>query len=436
MNFVRKFSDLPSKAVLPSTEQLMHQINKNLLRFDKEFRSCVNLETQNLFMCLCCGQIFTGGKLDSQIIAHFGETNHSIALNLETHKFVILPTFDPLPRNDGLFDIEFSSNPYYNETILREILKKQKEGILRDDSKRIFPCALSFDINPPISSQLSVLRFLTRITPIRDYLLCNSPDLPLSYTLSKFMKQYCNPFTFQDKISPFDALHAIQELSNHDFMIDKECDPSQFLSFILSTLNDEIGKRNVASYLRGCLDILDYKEDLSSFTERKQRFWCLPLDPMESPLYRSGLEKEKIIPCVDLSELLDRYNGKTMITQNIMDKKVINRKMHINETKEFLWINVNRIRPSVFGLEKINIHITLPRNFLCLSNYGVDKKYELVAIISHEGDVKDGYYITYNKNESGTWLKCGISDIEVTFEEIAYNSQCCHLLYQNSVQSS
>ena len=430
MIFVRKFSELPSKAILPSHEQLLHQINRNLLRFDKEFRSCINLETQNLYMCLCCGQIFCGGKLNSQIIAHFGETNHSIALNLENSKFIILPTFDPLPKIDGLFDIEFACHPYYDEKILNEIIKKQKEGILLQDSKKIFPCALSFDINPAISSQLSVLRFFTRITPIRDYLLCNSLELPLSYTLSKFMKLYCNPFSFQDKISPYDVLYAIQELSNHDFLIDKECDPAQLLSFILSSLNSEIGKENVSSFIRGSLNIFEYNEDLSSYSERKQRFWCLPLDPMESPLYRSGLEKEKIIPCVDLNELLDRYNGETMITQNMMNQKVINRKMKLNDTKEFLWINVNRIRPSVFGFEKLNIHITLPHNSLNLTNYGVKQKYDLVAIISHEGDVKDGYYITYIKNESGTWLKCGVSDIEVTFEEISYNSQCCHLLYQ------
>ena len=430
MNFVRRFDNLPSKAVLPTGEQISRQINRGVLRFDQEFRSSINLDTQNLYMCLSCGKIYTGGKLDSQIIAHFGETAHTIALNLENHKFVILPSFEFLPPMKELFDIEFSCSPYYNDKVFKEILEKQKTGILNPNKNLIFPGAMCFDINPAISSQLSTLRFFTRITPIRDILLSSSPEMPLSYNLSKFLKQFCNPFTFQDLISPFNVLYAIQEMSNHEFLIDKECDPTQFLAFILNTLTSELGKEKIAAYLRGSIEIIDIDEDNSVAKQFTQRFWCLPLDPMESPLYRTGLEKEKIIPRVELSELMNRYNGESIITQISKDQQVKQRKMKIKAAKEFLWLNVNRIRPSVFDKEKLTLHIALPRDYLDLTQYGVKSKYQIIAIIAHEGDIRDGYYLTYIRNEAGVWLKCGVTEIEVTFEEIALNSQCCHLLYQ------
>jgi uncharacterized UBP type Zn finger protein len=430
MNFIRKYSYLPSKAVLPSGAQLSRQANRDTLRFDKEFRSSINLETQNLYMCLHCGIVLTGGGTTSQMIAHFGKTGHTLAINLDSHKFVLLPSFDELPQMKELFDIEFACHPFYNDIVYKEVLSKQKSGIRIPGKRLVFPGAMCFDVNPAISSQLSTLRFLTRITPIRDYLLKNEPKETLSYFLSGFMKQFFNPFTFQDLVSPFDVLRSIQELSEREFVVDAECDPTPFLAFILTTLNKEIGKENVASHIRGKISVLQNSDGGTEFTPLQQRFWCLPLDPMESPLYRSGLEKEKIIPRVELGELMERYNGEFVTKQAAGNQTVIQRKMKISETKEFLWLNVNRIRSAVFGKEKLTMHIALPKDGLDLSQYGTNAKYDLVAIIAHEGEVKDGFYVTYIKNEAGVWLQCGITDITVTIEEIATNSQCCHLLYQ------
>lgn len=419
-----------NKIILPDGYALNQIIDRTAIRFDQDMICCQSMVRENLFMCLECGQIFAGGTAGSPLLLHYGRAAHTIALNLKTNKVVMLPNYQELSDYKEISDIQFASRPTYTDKVINLILQKQKEGI-KINNKLFYPGQLLFDLRSKQSSQLSVIRFISRITPLRDFLLLNPQSTPLANELSRYFKQAFNPYGFRDHISPFTLLRSIQTLSNDKYNVQNEVNPAEYFTFILQLLNQEIPGKIVSKLICGKLNFVEDNNGDCNYTSKIINYWSIPLEPYECPLYRNGLEKEKIIPQATLESLLERYNGTQITVKSIGNRQIVQRKMSIHKSSEFLWINVNRIRPASFGLEKLNLHIVHSDDgSIDLSKYGVNAKYDLVSVISHEGDVNSGVYVNYCKNEAGVWLKCGNSDVTNSMFQVAATSQCCHLLYQ------
>lgn len=411
--------------VFPTANALNQMIDRSSIRFDQEMVCCESLVRENLYMCLECGKIYSGGSPNTPLFMHFAREGHTVAICIKTNRFIVLPAMIEIPSYPELYDIQFSARPQYTEDVIQKILQKQKEGIMINN-KKIYPGQISFDLRAQQTSQLSVIRFLSRLTSLRNYLLLNPQQTPIASELSRFFKQLFNPYGFKDVISPFNLLRALQTISNDKYSVENPVNPAEYFQFILQTLNKEIPAKIVSKMICGKLDITD--DDNKT---QVVNFWKIPLEPYECPVYRNGLEKEKIIPQVTLEFLLERYNGTQVTSTPQGNLKVLNRKMKFKSASDFLWIDVNRIRPASFGLEKLNLHIVHSDDgSINLSKYGVNAIYDIVSIIAHEGDVNSGIYVTYSKNEAGVWLKCLNTEVTESMLQVALTSQCCHLLYQ------
>jgi len=213
--------------------------------------------------------------------------------------------------------------------------------------------------------------------------------------------------------------------------LQQECslNPIQYLSFILNSLSIELGPNCVDNYIRNGLNVdLLYEDEWLSKTVK---IWFLPLEFEDSPLYRSGLEKEKIIPTTQLSELLKRYD-KTTVTlipdgHGGLDRK----RFSLRKNRQYVIMNVPRFQKSAMGRDKSFMYVQLPPDPLDLSPYGANAQYELHAILAHEGTNDQGEFVVYQRIKStGMWFKCTSNKIIETSRDDACLSQSCLLLYQ------
>ncbi|KAH0785352.1 cysteine proteinase [Histomonas meleagridis] len=403
------------KAPAPGLFQYDQIVHRNALKFDDDLCCSVTLSTKNIYVCLTCGKPFSGGSSTSPLTQHFVEKFHPLAIRMSDTEIVVLPNYDVLPDVPELQDIRFTAHPVYTQKTIAFMHEKMKNG------GEIIPGALGLETLKPTHAQISVIRFISCIDPLRDYFLLKDFDVPILKEFSTFFKNFFNPYFYKKQISPSKLFRSLPEID----------DPFNFLSVILNELNNKFGKNNLLSTLsRGLLNIEKY-EDAGHWKSSKRKIWILPLEITDSPLYRSGLEKEKIIPQTELTELLIRYNGVTITETPIGDGKVERKKMKMCNAPSYLIISINRIKKNEFNLEKSNMHVILPREALNMSEYGINGEYKVRAIISHEGTPNDGQYLTYIRNkDAGNWIKCGTIDVNETIEDVAFLSQACFLLME------
>lgn len=393
---------------------------------DKDLRCEVTLQKQNLYMCLTCGKIFAGGQGSPPILDHYFKESHFAVLSLEKHQIMVLPSYTPLPDNPIYHDIIFSSHLTYTPNIISIIDK----GVAPDNPNKdlsIIPGALNFDMLETLHPFAAVIRFIAAITPLRNQLLLKRQTKPLALGFSNFFRKYFNPYNFRNHISPMNLLHIIEDKSKGKFPIEENIDPSKLLTWLISSLDREL-KGFLKEQISGKLEINENLID-GTKTNSVQQFFCLPIELTDSPLYRSGLEKEQIIPKLELTELLKRYDGATQ-TKIVADGAVKVRQMRLLETAPFLWINANRIVQTVFERpEKLNAYVQIPPDFLDLSKLGLPGHYRLAAVLAHEGTAEAGTYVTYTQ-AGGGWVKGGTKTVSRTLFQEAARAQCCHLLFE------
>ena len=391
-------------------------IHRELLDFDHEMRCSVTLSESNLFLCLTCGKIFSGGEDNSPIIQHFFSDMHPLCLRLHDNSLVLLPDYQKVPSTNDVYDVLFTAHPHYDEKIL---------SYMHEKMKKVPICPGSYEIHTLVNSsaRISVLRFVACIEPLRDYLLLNNFKKKVASAFSEFFKHYFNPYYFKNAVSADKLIHALPDVK----------DPFSYLSYILNCLSKEFGPNNVLEKnLRGRMKIEAEDTDNQEWNTLEKDIWMIPLELQDSPLYRSGLEKEKIIPSSELKELLKRYDGETIIENNI-GGTVERVKYHLCSAPRYIIINTNRIKYNGYYWEKNNLHIDLPNDEIDLTEYGSPGKYSLRAIISHKDSVEDGEYITFFYNrDADTWIKCSEDGISASLLEFAKLPHCCFILFEKT----
>ncbi|OHT00717.1 Clan CA, family C19, ubiquitin hydrolase-like cysteine peptidase [Tritrichomonas foetus] len=401
-------------------------IHRELLDFDRELHCSITSSKNNLFVCLSCGKAFSGGSDSSPIIQHFFDEMHPLALRLHDNTMMTLPDYNKILYLPGTEDILFTSRPKYTAETIQKMHEKMKNSI------PIGPGSYELNSLVKSSARLSVIRFLSCIEPLRDFLLLNEFISPFSAAFSEFFKHFFNPFNFKKSVSPDKLIHILPDTD----------DPFLFISIILNTLSKEFGKKNVLEKsVRGSLylkeALLDSKtrnenndEEIEWVSSRK-KIWLIPLEINDSPLYRSGLEKEKIIASTTLLELLKRYDGETIIDSPAGQGRVRKAMMMLGSAPKYLILNTNRIKKNEFNWEKNNMHIILQTHPLDFSKYGADAKYSLLAMISNDGPVESGEYLVYFRNkDANVWLKCTMDGVTEVLGDMAILSQCCYILFE------
>lgn len=405
-------------------------IHRELINFDQEMRCAITSSSNNLYLCLTCGKVFSGGSDSSPIIQHFFDEMHPLALRLHDNQLVTLPDYKKLPPIPEIEDILFTASPHYTIKTLQKMHEKMKLSDI------IAPGALEMNSIVNATARISVIRFLSCIDPLRDFLLLNDFKTKNAAVFSEFFKHFFNPFYFKNQISTDKILHDLPDTE----------DPFKFLATVLKLLSDEFTKfeksrqsqkepkkvKNVLEKNLRCeLKVETYDFEGKKWDVTKQKAWIIPLEINDSPLYRSGLEKEKIIASTSLKDLLKRYNGTYAVDSSAGIEKVLRQKMHFITTPNYLIFNTNRIRKNEFNDEKNSMHIILPTKPMSFSEYGADANYSLRALLSHNGSIADGEYLTYIHNkDNDKWLKCETNKISEILIDKAILSECCFILFE------
>jgi len=418
---------MEDKSIFLDGSQISEIINRDKLKFDEDKKCSISLSGEHLNICMICGECFSGCSMDSPIVKHFMDTFHSFAFSYDKKKLIIIPTFIEIPEYIDFKDIIFSSSPKYDDQTITEMITKRKEGY-SFDSKLFFPGGLMIGNSNLNHSQKASLRFLSAIDPLRNHFLLSKPHNRYSFLVSRFFRYLFSPFPVNQYVFIDELLVYIEDISKKQFIHDEEVDPLQFITFILNSLGkDSLCLKNS---LRGVLEINEKDDNTNNWVKKQTNFWSLPIEYDDSPLYRSGIEKENIIPHVHLTELLKRFDG-DMITVKNIEGRALYRKMKIISSPEYLWINVNRFKKNTFNIEKRNMHLHIPQENLDMEQYGINTKYELVSVIGHEGNLEDGEYVAYvNNMDANTWTKFESNRIEPALIQYAILSPCCHLLFK------
>jgi U4/U6.U5 tri-snRNP-associated protein 2 len=104
-----------------------------------------------------------------------------------------------------------------------------------------------------------VVQALIRVQPIRDFFL-----RPENYTgcqsllvqrFGELVRKVWNPRAFKGQVSPHEFMQAVMAASNKRFIIDRQSDPVEFLSWLVNSLHLDLtgGKRKKRSVITDCL---------------------------------------------------------------------------------------------------------------------------------------------------------------------------------------
>lgn len=103
------------------------------------------------------------------------------------------------------------------------------------------------------------IQLLTRIAPLRDYFL-----QPRNYAscrslvvqrFGELVRKLWNPRNFKGQVSPHEFMQAVMAASKKRFIIDRQSDPVDFLTWLVNELHLQLsnGKRKARSIITECL---------------------------------------------------------------------------------------------------------------------------------------------------------------------------------------
>lgn len=143
-------------------------------------------------------------------------------------------------------------------------------------------------------------------------------------------------------------------------------------------------------------------EGSSQETVKTVPFYFLRLDLPPTPLFRDRTGKS-IVPQVSLLELLEKYNG-----VKVTSKGEFQETYQLTSLPKYLILHIHRFVKTSFGLEKNRTVVTFPVKDLFIGSL----RYNLIANISHVGDLRDGHYIAHVLHPATeTWFE--IRDLKI-----------------------
>ncbi|KII66179.1 U4/U6.U5 tri-snRNP-associated protein 2 [Thelohanellus kitauei] len=215
-------------------------------------------------------------------------------------------------------------------------------------------------------------------------------DLAFSLCLrfGELARKVWNPGNFKNHVSPHEMVQCVVKVSKKRFMLEKQKDPIEFLSWFLNNLHLALnldkkrkvlivkrtfqGKLKTSSRKVPMTDDPKEKKELLktpeyATTEAIQPFYFLTLDVPSPPLFMDPMGFN-IIPQIALLELLCRYNGVQEKEYKTYKDYFIKRFIIIKLPK-YLILHVKRFSHNYFFDEKNPTIVNFPLKGLDLSGY-------------------------------------------------------------------
>lgn len=295
-------------------------INRKLLDFDFEKICSVTLSPLNCYACLTCGKYFQGRTEGTPAYMHALHHEHPLYLNLKTLKAYTLPENREFDDQGQLDDIRTILKPKFTLELLKEI--DERTVPLTDlHGKQFMPGLIGLNQIKANDYVNVIIQGLAHIRPLRNYFLLNSSIQAgaggLSDAFKEVLEKIWNPTRFKAQTSPHEFLQSISTASSKRFSLVKQSDPLDFLTFFLNSLSRECPI--FTEFLQGQVRIdscdISVKEsggdDAIKMKTELKNFFFLSLDLPPKPLFADP-RNPTAIPQVNLSTLIEKYNGGTL----------------------------------------------------------------------------------------------------------------------------
>ena len=271
---------------------------------------------------------------------------------------------------------------------------------------------------------------LAHVPPLRDYFL--SLELttasPLVRKFSRLIRQIWSAERFKSGVDPHSFVNAVAVESGGRFVIGKQGEAGEFLSWLLDKLNRGLGggkkskkkarKETIVQKLFGGkvritttskkkneeaakddddgregsgnedegneMDRKGHEEEVEEVTEiTETNFLQLSLDVPQKPLFKEDDAAGVVVPQEPISKVLDKFSG-DLIESSVRGNRVL-RSYSIFEMPPYLILHLHRFKKNDFFVEKNVTIITFPIAGLDLSPY-----FKPSGNVLSEGDLREG----------------------------------------------
>lgn len=384
-------------------------VDRAVLDFDFEKLCSVTLSNINIYACLVCGSYYQGRGPKSQAYFHALDVEHHVYINLGTKKVYVLPDGYET-ESKALDDIKYVVDPTFTkETVAK--LDKSRPVAWDLQGKKYNPGFIGMN-NIKANDYFNVIcHTLAHVVPLRNYFsledLSARPEIAQRF--STLVRKLWNSHAFKAHVSPHELLQDIALRSNKKFMLTKQSDPAEFMSWFLNNLHLALGGAKskprssiVQRVFQGQMRIESQSITARADVGDRLRFedaavqatttnyMILPLDLPPAPLFQDD-RGENIVPQVALTEILAKYNG--IKTREEHNSRKRYRLMH--PLPPYLIMHVKRFASNKFLQSERNPTIvTFQHRALDMSRYvepnpsihpmGDPIVYDLVANVTHE----------------------------------------------------
>ena len=404
-------------------------INRKLLDFDFEKLCSVTLSPLNCYACLTCGKYFQGRSEGTPAYMHALHHEHSLYLNLKTLKAYTLPDNSEFNDAGHLDDVRIVLKPNFTRESLNEI--DERTGPLTDlQGKHFLPGFIGLNQIKANDYVNVILQCLAHIKPLRDHFLLNQiSGGGLGEAFKDVLGKIWNPTRFKAQTSPHEFLQAINTASSKRFSLVKQSDPIDFLIFFLNNLSRDCPIINELFQGQVRIDSCDISNRTTTTSEMKidmKTFLFLSLNLPPKPLFADP-RNPTAIPQVNLSTLIEKYNGGTLTYKQSMAFAY-----SIQNYPKYLILHIDRFVKNNFVIEHNPTIVQFSPNSLSMPSNPHEMSdsspvYNLVANV----------YCTFpndadrSEKSFGVHLKCPATDSWLEIENLSVRETEAQMLFMS-----
>lgn len=389
-------------------------INRHLLDFDFDKVCSQTLSALNVYGCLVCGKFFSGRGKQTQAYTHSTMTGHHMFINLDTCRIYCLPdNYEVI--DSSLDDIKRCVAPTFS---VRELQLLDSNTTLARDVHGVAYLPGFCGLNNLKRTDYAnvVVHALAHVTPLRDYFLANSdPSLvaasrryPLVRKFGELLRKMWSKDNFKSVISPHGFVQEVSVASKRRFVIGRQADAVDFLSWLLNTLEKQLHPSSIVDRaFRGAILVetlsrrthLTRRDEDHDETAEEQgwrrtvaetKFLYLTLDIPPTPLFKDS-QGGNVIPQIPLFDVLAKYNG-VKLTDSVKAGLQSRKRYVLKHLPPFLVFHFGRFSKNNFYNEKNPTIVNFPVYNLDLADqFAFDPqpppgttKYDLVANVCHD----------------------------------------------------
>lgn len=204
----------------------------------------VTTATNNVYVCLVCGQFFQGRGKRTPAYTHSVQASHHVFMHLETAEVWVLPDAYQV-KDASLRDIQTALRPSFTPAEVQSLdLQPVTATAMHGGAFR--PGLLGVNNLGATDYLTTVVHALCRVTPFRDYFL-----LPSNYegctsslvgAFGRLLRRLWARTGLKTSVSPHEFAHEVALASSQRFGMRERPEVVDFLTWLLNTLHRDLTK--------------------------------------------------------------------------------------------------------------------------------------------------------------------------------------------------